>query len=123
MELNWDTTYIDPQNIIGISRGDESRMIKYLNQFLELMPPRIENLKERLQADDRKMIRQILHQMSPQLQFFGIPGVLTPIRRLEHEYDTMPLAELKALVNDLLQKLDGASQEVTLVLKNNFGKE
>ena len=120
MELNWDTTYIDLQNVISISRGDRGRMMKYLNQFLELIPPRIESLISSLEADDRKMIRQILHQMSPQLQFFGIPGVLTPIRRLEHEYETMPLAELSTLVHDLLQKLDGASQEVSLVLKNNF---
>ena len=120
MEINWDTTYIDPQNIISISRGDKTRMLKYLNQFLELIPPRIESLKSNLEKDDRKMIRQILHQMSPQLQFFGIPGVLTPIRRLEHEYETMPLGELKEMVNEMLEKLDGAHKEVALVLKNNF---
>ena len=120
MEIKWDTTYINPQNLIAISRGDKNRMLKYLNQFQELIPQRIENLKEHLQAEDRKMIRQILHQMSPQLQFFGIPGVVIPIKRLEHEYETMPIENLKMLVNDILVKLDYANKEVEQVLKKNF---
>ncbi|TNE60526.1 MAG: hypothetical protein EP344_07075 [Bacteroidetes bacterium] len=120
MEIKWDTTYIDPQNLISISRGDKTMMLKYLNQFQELIPLRIENLKASLAAEDRKMIRQILHQMSPQLQFFGIPGILTPIRRLEHEYETMPMEDLKNLINDILAKLAGATEEVELILKNNF---
>ncbi len=120
MEIDWNTTYIDPQNLIEISRGDNSRMLKYLNQFQELIPKRIESLKISIETEDRKMTRQILHQMSPQLQFFGIPDVINPIRRLEHEYKTMSIADLKALVNDILIKLDGASKEVELILKNNF---
>jgi HPt (histidine-containing phosphotransfer) domain-containing protein len=120
MYINWDTTYIDPQNLIAISRGDKNRMLKYLNQFQELIPQRIENLKEHLQTEDRKKIRQILHQMSPQLQFFGIPEVVDPIRALELEYETMPIEDLKSLVTDILIKLDHASKEVEQVLKNHF---
>ena len=120
MDTNWNTKYIDPQNLISISKGDPQRMLKYLNQFQELIPKRIESLKASLAAEDRKMTRQILHQMSPQLQFFGIPDVIQPIRRLEFEYQTMPIEDLKSLVNDILLKLDGAIHEVELVLKNNF---
>ena len=120
MDINWNTTYIDLQNLIAISRGDKGRMLKYLNQFQELIPQRIESLKSSLQVEDRKMTRQILHQMSPQLQFFGVPDVVAPIRRLEHEYETMLIEDLKSLVNDILIKLDGSSKEVELVLKNHF---
>ena len=120
METNWDTSYIDPKNLIAISRGDRNRMIKYLRQFQELIPQRIENLKDSLLAVDRKNVRQILHQMSPQLDFFGIPDVIAPIRRLEYEYETMVLEDLKALVNDIVFKLDNACQEVEMILKTNF---
>lgn len=120
MEIQWNTQYIDPQNLISISRGDKNRLLKYLNQFKELIPQRIEKLQESLMEKDRKMTRQILHQMSPQLQFFGIPGVVTPIRRLEHEYETMPIEDLNSLVKDILIKLENASKEVDLILKNNF---
>ena len=120
MDIDWNTTYINPQKLLTISRGDKNRLLKYLNQFQELIPQRIENLMESLDSEDRRMIRQILHQMSPQLQFFGIPGVVDPIRRLEDEYEIMPMEDLEFLVNDILMKLDKASKEVALVLENNF---
>ncbi len=95
-------------------------MVKYLRQFQELIPQRIENLKDSLLAEDRIMVRQILHQMSPQLDFFGIPDVMTPIRRLEYEFETMPIEDLKSLVSDILFKLDKACREVKTVLKTEF---
>ncbi len=120
MDIQWSTTYINPENLIQISRGDKKRLLKYLNQFMELIPDRIEILKEYLEAEDRKMTRQILHQMSPQLQFFGIPDIMIPIRRLEHEYETMPFLELKTLIDDILENLEGALSEVEWIVENNF---
>lgn len=120
MEVNWNVTYIDPQNLLNITRSDKSRMLKYLNQFLELIPSRVESLKNSMKIEDRKMIRQILHQMSPQLQFFGIPGVVIAIRRLEHEYETISIQELNTIINDMLVKLEGAMKDIEKVLKNNF---
>ena len=116
MKLEWNTEYIDPKNLILISNGDSAKMVRYLRQFLELMPPRIQRLQDSLESEDRKMICQILHQMSPQLQFFGIPDVVIPIRRLEFEYESMPLQDLISIVNELLLKLDGASKEVAIML-------
>jgi HPt (histidine-containing phosphotransfer) domain-containing protein len=120
MDTNWNVTFIDLHNLISITKSDKKHMLKYLNQFQELIPTRIESLKKSLAAEDRKLTRQILHQMSPQLQFFGVPGILTPIRRLEHEYRTMSLENLKELVNEILIKLDGAINDVENVIKNNF---
>lgn len=122
MEIKWNTNYIDPQNLINISRGDHARMERYLRQFMELIPARVADLKNHLNEDNRKMIRQTLHQMSPQLQFFGIPDVVLPIRRLEFEYQTMPFKDLETLINVILEKLDGACEEVELIIRNNFSK-
>lgn len=120
MDIIWNTSYIDPQNLISISRGDRLIVIKYLKQFQVLIPERIKSLEASLELDDRKMIRQILHQMSPQLQFFGIPNVVVPIRRLEFEYEIMPYIDLKALVEDILEKLVLAISEVNSILEKNF---
>ena len=120
MKMQWNPAYIDLDNLISLSRGDNNQMLKYLNQFQELIPSRAESLKNSLVVEDRKMVRQILHQMSPQLQFFGIPDIVTPIRRFEHEYENMPIEDLRNLVNDILLKLEHANKEVALVLKNYF---
>jgi hypothetical protein len=58
--------------------------------------------------------------MSPQLQFFGIKDITKSIRRLELEYETMPIAELNALVDTILIKLDFAIKDVNLVLQENY---
>ena len=98
--MHWNTKIINPQDLIKISRGDDKIIHKYLLQFQELIPQRIVSLKESLKAEDRKQVRQLLHQMSPQIQFFGIIELVKPIRRLELDYDTMPIEELKTLVED-----------------------
>lgn len=120
MNLQWNTSVIDPQELIQIARGDKRIVYKYLQQFRELIPERIESLTERLQAEDRKLVRQILHQMSPQLQFFGIKDIVQPIRRLEHEYETMPYTDLCSLVEDILGQLKLALDDVDVIIKENF---
>lgn len=120
MDIEWNVTNINPDELIKISRGDKRVIYKYLWQFQKLIPQRIESLEEHLKAGERKMVRQILHQMSPQLQFFGIADVINPIRRLEHEYETMPLEELNELVDKILIKLSLAIKDVDSILKEHF---
>lgn len=120
MDKNWNANVINLTELIHISSGDKNRMLKYLQQFKELIPIRIENLRERLDAGDRKKIRQLLHQMSPQLQFFGIPNIVIPLRRLELEYDTMPMNDLNSLVGTIIIQLNLAIKEVDLILKEQF---
>lgn len=121
MNVKWnDSTIIDLQNIITISRGNPDHILKYLKQFVELIPKRLKDLKISLENGDRMMIRQILHKMSPQLQFFGIKNVTTPIQRMEFEYQSMPINELEQLVNDIITKLEEAVAEVSKIIDSNF---
>lgn len=121
MNVKWnDSTIIDLQNIISISRGNPEHILKYLKQFMELIPERLKDLKISLENGDRMMIRQILHKMSPQLKFFGIKNVTTPIQRMEFEYQSMPINELEQLVNDIIAKLEEAVSEVSNIIDSNF---
>lgn len=121
MNVKWnDSTIIDLQNIITISRGNPDHILKYLKQFIELIPERLKDLKFSLDKGDRMMIRQILHKMSPQLQFFGIKNVTTPVQRMEFEYQSMPINELEQLVNDIIAKLEEAVTEVSKIINSNF---
>jgi HPt (histidine-containing phosphotransfer) domain-containing protein len=120
MDIHWNTTIINPQELIHMSRGDKKIIHKYLLQFQELIPQRIESLEISLKTGDRKMVRQIIHKMSPQLQFFGIPDIIQPIRRLEHEYATMPIEDLNELAENVLIKLHLAVKDVHSILTENF---
>ena len=112
----YQTDYIDLQNLVSISRGDNTKVLKYLNQFKELIPDRLYQLKQALYLKDRTQIRQVLHKMSPQLQFFGIKNIIVPIQRLEFEYETMPLFEIETIVNNIIHKLEHALLEVNATI-------
>ena len=122
MDIKWNPQHLDLSGLLTLSRGDQRRTIRYLQQFQELIPERIEVLKGYLEKEDRKMIRQTVHKMSPQLQFFGVPDIAGPIRRLELDYETMPMGDLRKLAEDILAKLDLASHEVEEVIRNHFSQ-
>ena len=120
MAVEGKMSYINLNNLEAISRGDKSRMQKYLRQFLELIPDRSNQLRKALLNEDRVQLRQILHKMSPQLQFFGIQDIIVPIQRLEFEYQTMPHEELTRLINEIISKLEGAINEVSRLIDSKF---
>lgn len=113
------TTYIDLKNVLAISRGNEQKVHRYLNQFCTLIPERLEKLQVAMNIENRVAIRQILHTMSPQLQFFDVPDVVPVIRRLEFDYETMPIEELLQVTRSILSTLDSAVEEVENILKSS----
>lgn len=110
--------FINLENVNAVSRGNTERMLKYLFQFQELIPERLDKLKTATRNNNRTEIRQLLHKMSPQLQFFGIQNIAIPIQRLEFEYESMPDEELGVLVNEIISKLEGALIEVNQTIQN-----
>ncbi|KQC28668.1 hypothetical protein [Flagellimonas eckloniae] len=120
MNADGKMTYIDLTNLKAISRDDSARMHKYLVQFEHLIPERTHQLEKALTDQNRLRIRQILHKMSPQLQFFGIQNIMVTVQRLEFEYETMSLLELEQLVNEIIVKLQGALFEVSEYIRLHF---
>ncbi|TFV93267.1 hypothetical protein E4S40_13490 [Algoriphagus kandeliae] len=116
--MDYSFSYIDLSNVRSISRGDSTRVKKYIVQFQELISERLDLLNEALEAKDRVQIRQICHKMIPQLEFFGVKEVRLPISRLELEYETMPMEELHSFVQKIISRLSGALAEVQEFLKN-----
>ena len=120
MTDNKTTTHINLENLLAIARSSKEKMYIYLKQFSVLIRERSEKLRESLLSENRTAIRKILHNMSPQIQFFGVPGVVESIKKLELEYQSMPMPELKQLVEDILKKLNIALKEVEEIIKKNY---
>lgn len=112
------TRYINLEHVKSIAQGDDKRFLLYLTQFNELIPERLEILKIALVANNREEIRQILHKMSPQLQFFGVQNITVPIQRLESEYQIMPSEMMNEMILEVIGILELALSEVRLVLEN-----
>lgn len=117
MNRNYEPTHLDLTQVKLICRGDEEKITAYLNQFLTLIPERLEKAKNGMKKKDRTQVRKVIHNMSPQIRFFGIPNVEKHISRLELECETMPLEDLQNIIKDISTKLQNALKEVNLILQ------
>lgn len=107
---------IQLENLMQVSRGDKAHMKVYLLQFSHLIPKRTGILMQALKDQDRKKVRQILHKMSPQLQFFSVPGILPIIRQVENDYEHIAFPELESLCRQFLLKLNAVKKELKVIL-------
>ena len=95
-------------------------MLKYLTQFVELVPARSKEIKKAIDEGDRTTVRKLIHKLSPQIQFFGITEFTQLKQKLEYEYAEMHMSEMQTLVKSLLDKLEQARQEVEKVIKTEY---
>lgn len=116
LAVKQNMNYIDLGNVETISRGDATRRLKYLNQFKELIPERLDQLQSVVADQNRFEVRRIVHQMSPQIQFFGISGITPLIQQLELEYETISLEDLKAQVAQIIGILEKSLAEVSQLI-------
>ena len=120
MKNEWNTHYISSQNIDKISRGKAKVVKKYLLQFQQLIPPKIKLLREGLAKEDRHAVRQILHNISPQLQFFDVPDVVPSIKQIASSYQSMPWSDIEEMGEEIMNILENAAREVDQVLRTRF---
>lgn len=120
MNNRWNTQYISSQNIDKISRGKSRIALKYLKQFQQLIPPKVNTLRKDLAKEDRQAVRQTLHNICPQLQFFEVPQVVPPIQRISKEFKTIPWPEMEEMVEEILDMMENAVGEVDQVLRTQF---
>lgn len=111
-----ETELLSLKNVIAISRGSEHKKLQYLNQFVNLVTERNIKLEEALKHEDRKNVRRILHSMRPQIQFFEIPEIVPQIARLELEYETIPIEELKSMTLNIIKKLKVVTQHIQNII-------
>lgn len=116
MEVFWNQDIIDLQKLLLVTRGDRGKLRQYLVQFDELIPVRISLLRKYINAEDRKMIRQTVHQVSPQLHYFGIRDIQDLIRDIETEYTTMEIGDLKRKASELIDQMEASREEISRIL-------
>ena len=119
-EISWDASKIDLNKLLAHARGDQQKMLRYLQQFQQLIPERLEQLNRFHQEGNRSKLRQCLHQMSPQLEFFGVPDVIEPIQLIGTEYIQLDVQTLDKMVENISLKLQSATLEINRVIDAYF---
>ena len=68
--------YINLNNLNRLCIGDENKRIKYLQQYLELIPVSVIRIHTALEKVDKSALAKEIHHIQPQLMFFGMDKLL-----------------------------------------------
>ncbi len=90
--------------------GDPESLNHYLRLFIELIPARINILKEALETKDYIMVRKTVHAMKPQLKSLGMMSASKLAEKIESEYYREH--DIPANAEALIQECSSAVQEV-----------
>ena len=104
---------IQLEQLNQLCKGDPEKKRKYLLQFLELVPPRIQQIKKALKAGDHKSVRQTIHFLAPQLAFFGIPDFVDILKTTKGRPEALTLDHLRPV----LKKIGIGITEIERLLK------
>lgn len=108
---------IDLSELNNLVGGDIIKFQKYLNQFVTIVSANIQKFEELTISEDRAQIKKIVHQIKPQLIFFGVPDIKLWITRLETEIMSWHADELAAFMQSFTQLLVASVDEVISLLK------
>lgn len=110
--------YIKLERLDQLCKNDEEKKKKFLQQFLDLVPKGIHQLKNDLKKLDRMKVRKTIHFLAPQLTFFGIPDFSVFLQKLDAE-PQIPLEQLIQPISQSILKINKAILEVQKILGNN----
>lgn len=116
--MNHQFHYIHLSQLDRLTQGRPNQRLSYLHQFLELLPKKIEVLAIRLQQKKRFEIKKIIHNISPQLIFFGVPNIQDLAKKIVMEYEFIAIEQLELIVNEIIFKTKKALEEVKFLLDN-----
>ena len=64
--------YIKLDNLDRLCKGDKNKRIKYLEQYLELIPSSVTRIELAMKQQDKTALAKEIHYIKPQLMFFGM---------------------------------------------------
>ena len=117
------TSYIDLSRVEKLTKGDPVKMQRYLHQFLELIPEKIDELKTLQINENREKIRELIHHIGPHLVYFGVPEVNETLKFIESNINTIPFSELRIILNKLLFNINKAIEEISNIAAKYLDKQ
>jgi len=112
------TLNINLEGLNKLCKGDETKKLKYLKQFLKMISLSIQKLKLATEKGDRTLTLKELHFMSPQLLFFGIDDFSVLMERPSND-EVLSFEALKSQIEKGISKIEKALKEVESIIKKN----
>ncbi|MEO6166528.1 MAG: tetratricopeptide repeat protein [Chitinophagales bacterium] len=103
---------IDLSRIKSLYGDDPSKMIEYFQQFLELVPARLQQLKSMADEGNRERLYQAAHRLKPQVGFFGMKKEELIANTIEIKAREISPHELQILIDQLEEGCNLAMGEI-----------
>lgn len=111
------TSNINLEGLNKLCKGNETKKLKYLKQFLEMISLSIQKLRLATEKGDRTTVMKEFHFMSPQLVFFGINDISVLMEK-ERANDGLSFDLLKDQIEKAITKIEKALEEVESIIEN-----
>ena len=111
--------HINTESLIKLCKDDKVKQLKYLKQFLDLIPISKDRLEYFIKTENRVKLQGEIHYMLPQLVFFGIHDFTKILQKEDH---AIPLTfeELTNYIKPGLIKIDKALEEIKIHFKHIY---
>jgi len=111
--------HINIESLIELCKDDKIKQLKYLKQFLDLIPISKDRLEYCIKTKNRVELLGEIHYMLPQLIFFGIHDFTNILKKKD---DPIPLTfeELTNYIKPGLIKIDKALEEIEIHFKHIY---
>lgn len=111
------TSNINLEGLNKLCKGNETKKLKYLKQFLEMISLSIQKLRLATEKGVRTTVMKEFHFMSPQLVFFGINDISVLMEK-ERENEGLSFDVLKNQIDKVIIKIEKALEEVESIIEN-----
>ncbi len=115
--LSFQPLYINLDTLHDYCKGDKDKELRFLMQFLEMIPLSIHKIQLNIEEKDRSKLLKEIHFMSPHLLFFGIED-FSDLTKREKEIEHLPFDVLKSQVFDGLDRIERAIEEARTIIEN-----
>jgi HPt (histidine-containing phosphotransfer) domain-containing protein len=101
----------------GLTKGDNAKLIKYINMFLKATPEMLNTIEKACQAKDWETLRVTAHSLKPQLSYMGIKQLEEVIKTIEFDAgQQIQLDKLPELISQLRTDCTKAMSELEIEL-------
>ena len=110
-----ESTTVNLSYLVALCDGDDDFMNTIIASFVSEMPELLDDIRQKMQAEDWKSVGELAHKMKPSVQFVGMDDTVEKAKCIERscrEANVCP-NQVSVLVDNIAEE----TQEAIVVLR------
>ncbi|MDA7502193.1 ATP-binding protein [Chitinophagales bacterium] len=116
VEMQEEKKAIDLSSLHQAARGDDEFVRSMIKLFIDRTPPTVEAIVLHHKNKQHNQMKELAHQLKASVAFMKMDGLLSSLKRIEKEADTLDEDSLSALVAEMKEQSDSNIKLLTEAL-------